>query len=76
MKTKITGKIIKTNKGYAVLASESKRSHRIYGKQFKITKRVQVADPEGKLAVGDSVQAVETRPLSKTIHWEIFKILG
>lgn len=49
------------------------RSHSKYRKQYKVSKRYNVHDQENKYKVGDTVQFVECRPLSKNKRWRVAK---
>ncbi len=52
---------------------ERQLAHPLYGKQVRLSKRVKAHDVQGA-KVGDTVQIVETRPLSKTKHWRVAEI--
>ncbi|MCZ6916353.1 MAG: 30S ribosomal protein S17 [Gemmatimonadetes bacterium] len=52
---------------------ERQLAHPLYGKQVRLTKRVKAHDVQGA-KVGDTVQIVETRPLSKTKRWRVAEI--
>jgi len=45
--------------------------HRIIGKRYRQTKRMQVHNPANVYKVGTSVQIAETRPISKHKSWLI-----
>lgn len=45
--------------------------HPLYGKFYKVSKKYKAHDEENKYKVGDSVEIVETRPISKDKHFEI-----
>ncbi len=71
MKVRLTGTVVKKNNSSASVMIERKVKHKIYGKQYKISKKVHVFDPENTLQVGQTVLIEETRPISKNIHWKI-----
>jgi small subunit ribosomal protein S17 len=50
-------------------------AHPLYKKRVRVTKRFAVHDADNKVKVGDSVLIGETRPLSKTKHWEVISIV-
>ncbi len=52
---------------------ERQLAHPLYGKQVRLSKRVKAHDVQGA-KVGDTVQIVETRPLSKTKLWRVAEI--
>ena len=49
-----------------VIASKFKEKHPIYGKFVQKTKKYHAHDEKNEANVGDTVQIMETRPLSKT----------
>jgi small subunit ribosomal protein S17 len=50
-------------------------AHPLYKKRVRKTKRFAVHDAENKVTVGDTVLIGETRPISKTKHWEVMEIV-
>ena len=49
--------------------------HPLYGKIMKRTLKVHVHDENNECGVGDKVEIMETRPLSKTKRWRLVKII-
>lgn len=49
--------------------------HRMYKKYIKRTKTFFAHDEENGARIGDVVQIVETRPLSKNKHWRVESII-
>jgi small subunit ribosomal protein S17 len=49
--------------------------HPLYGKIIKRAKRFKAHDPKNKCQIGDRVEIVETRPLSRDKRWRVVKIL-
>jgi small subunit ribosomal protein S17 len=45
--------------------------HPLYGKFYKISKKYKVHDEENKYKVGDEVEIVETRPISKDKKFKV-----
>ncbi len=58
----------------AVVVVETKRSHPIYKKLVKKTKKYHVHDELG-VKEGDWVKAIESRPMSKRKRWKIIKVI-
>ena len=58
-----------------VIASKFKEKHPIYGKFVQKTKTYHVHDEKNEANVGDMVQIMETRPLSKTKRWRLVQII-
>lgn len=59
----------------AVVEITRRVEHPIYKKYVKRSKKYQVHDEQNELRVGDKVQIVETRPLSKTKRWTLMAIV-
>ncbi|MBS6525450.1 MULTISPECIES: 30S ribosomal protein S17 [Aedoeadaptatus] len=58
-----------------VVAVETFKSHPIYNKRFKNTKKYKVHDENNEASVGDTVRAMETRPLSKDKRFRLVNIV-
>ena len=54
---------------------ERRKSHGLYGKQVKWTKRYHAHDENDEYRVGDVVRIQETRPLSKTKRWRVVELI-
>lgn len=50
-------------------------AHPLYGKVVKITSKCYVHDENNEAKIGDVVEIMETRPLSKLKRWRLVKIL-
>lgn len=49
--------------------------HPLYGKYVKRVTVYKAHDEENKAKIGDKVEIMETRPLSKTKRWRLLRIL-
>lgn len=49
--------------------------HPLYGKAIKRAKRFKAHDEKNECQIGDRIEIVETRPLSKDKRWRVVKIL-
>ena len=49
--------------------------HPKYGKIIKRTVKIHVHDEKNECGVGDKVEVMETRPLSKTKRWRLVEII-
>ena len=49
--------------------------HPLYGKVIKRAKRFKAHDPRNECKIGDRVEIIEARPLSKDKRWRVTKIL-
>ncbi len=47
--------------------------HPLYGKFYKVSKKYKAHDEENKYKVGDKVEIVETRPISKDKHFKVLR---
>ncbi len=64
-----------TNDKTIVVSVEERKPHPIYGKMITSTKKYHAHDEENSAGVGDTVQIMETRPLSKMKRWRLYKIV-
>jgi len=58
-----------------VVAIEDNVKHPLYGKIIKRTKKLHAHDENNVCGVGDKVEVMETRPLSKTKRWRLVEII-
>ena len=58
-----------------VVAIEDNVKHPVYGKIIKHTLKVHAHDEQNECGVGDRVEIMETRPLSKTKRWRVTEII-
>ncbi len=58
-----------------VVAVEESRRHALYGKSEKITKKFKAHDENNECRIGDKVEIMETRPLSKDKRWRLVRIV-
>ncbi len=58
-----------------VVAIEDNVKHPIYGKIIKRTVKLHAHDAENACGIGDRVEVMETRPLSKTKRWRVVEII-
>ena len=49
--------------------------HPKYGKYVRCRTRLQVHDAENASKVGDTVEIAECRPISKTKHWVLLRVI-
>ncbi len=59
----------------AVVQTERRVSHKLYGKFMRRNAKYTAHDPENSCSVGDRVMIEECRPLSKTKRWRITEII-
>lgn len=70
--TVVSDKMDKT----VVVAVESTRRHRLYGRSVRRTKNYHAHDEDNRCKIGDKVTIAESRPLSKTKHWRVREVIG
>ena len=58
-----------------VIAIEDNVKHPVYGKIIKRTLKVHAHDEANECGIGDKVEIMETRPLSKTKRWRIVRVI-
>ena len=58
-----------------VVAIEDNVKHPVYGKIIKRTLKVHAHDANNECSIGDRVEIMETRPLSKTKRWRFVEII-
>lgn len=74
-KTRI-GKVISNKMDKSIVVEIERRvAHPIYKKYYKKTTKLMAHDPNNECQIGDVVEIMETRPLSKRKRWRLVKIL-
>ena len=58
-----------------VVAVESMVRHPLYGKTIKRTTKLYAHDEDNQSGVGDVVQIMETRPVSKLKRWRLVSVI-
>ena len=53
----------------------NRKSHPIYGKTMTTTVKNKAHDEENNAKEGDTVEIMETRPLSKTKRWRLMRVV-
>jgi small subunit ribosomal protein S17 len=54
---------------------EDRKRHPIYNKIMKSTSKFKAHDEKNEAEVGDTVEIMETRPLSATKRWRLVRIV-
>lgn len=72
----VTGQVVsdKMDKSITV-AVERRVKHPIYGKYIKRTTKIHAHDENNECKIGDIVEIVQSRPISKTKSWKLEKIV-
>ena len=58
-----------------VVETKERKPHPVYKKMMTTSKKYHVHDEANEAGVGDTVQIMETRPMSKTKRWRLLKIV-
>jgi small subunit ribosomal protein S17 len=59
-----------------VVMMERQIKHPLYGKFIKRSKKYHVHDENNECKIGDTVTFKECRPLSKSKHWTLIKVVN
>lgn len=54
---------------------ETYKTHKLYGKRIKYSKKYKTHDENNSAKMGDIVKIAETRPLSSTKHFRLVEIV-
>ena len=75
-KRELVGKVVSAanDKTITVLV-ETYKTHPLYGKRVKYSKKYAAHDEKNEAKVGDTVRISMTRPLSKTKRYELVKVI-
>ncbi len=58
-----------------VVAVETYKTHKLYHKRIRYTKKFKAHDEQNQAKIGDVVKIMETRPLSKDKRWRLVEIV-
>lgn len=72
-----TGKVVSDKMDKTVVVAVTRTfQHPLYKKTVKKITKFKAHDEENKCRTGDTVQIIESRPLSKDKRWQVIKIVG
>ena len=54
---------------------DTKKTHPLYGKRVKYSKKFKAHDENNECNIGDKVKVMETRPLSKDKRWRLVEVM-
>ena len=57
------------------VAVELDKRHPLYGKVYKTTKKFKAHDENNEAKIGDTVEIMETRPMSKDKYYRLVRIV-
>lgn len=58
-----------------VVAVNEKKNHPLYGKGSKFTRKFKAHDENNDAHIGDTVEIMETRTLSKEVHFRLVRVI-
>jgi small subunit ribosomal protein S17 len=71
-----TGRVVSNKmQKTVVVAVESMREHRLYGRNVRRTTKFKAHDEENRCQIGDVVVIAESRPISKEKRWVVREIV-
>jgi small subunit ribosomal protein S17 len=72
----LQGKVVSTRmEKTIVVAIERRKTHPIYKKSYLVTTRFQAHDAKGEAGLGDIVEIIETKPISRHKHFMLNKVI-
>ncbi len=72
----LRGKVVSDKMDKTIVVEIStKKSHPLYGKRVKFSRKFKAHDENNEAKLGDIVEIMETRPLSKDKHFRLIKIV-
>lgn len=77
-KRKVKTGVVVSNKMQKTVVVEVERAfpHPFYKKVVRTSEKFKAHDEENKCAIGDLVEIVETRPVSRHKRWRVVKVVG
>lgn len=73
---KLSGRISANKMDKTVVVTVTRRvKHPLYGKYVVRKSRMKVHDPANECKIGDRIEIVETRPISKDKRWKVNRII-
>lgn len=68
----ITGKVVSSKSDKTLIVEVSRiKTNRLYKKKYKVTKKFSVHDERNEYKVGDIVEIISVRPISKTKFYKV-----
>ena len=72
----LTGKVVSNKmQKTGVLSVTNLNPHRLYGKMVKRTTKYKFHDENNECNIGDMVEIIESRPLSKDKAWRLLRVV-
>ncbi len=58
-----------------IVAVESRIRHALYGRIMRRTKKLKAHDESNEIGMGDLVEIMETRPISREKRWRVVRVV-
>jgi len=72
MRRKLQGRVISDKMDKTIVVAVNRFvTHPLYKKKYRVTKKYHVRDENNKYKIGQQVTIVETKPISKTVRWQV-----
>lgn len=72
IKRKLKGEVVSDKMEKTVVVRVDRfKLHPIYQKRFKVSKKYKAHDPKKQFKVGDVIEIIESRPISKDKKWRV-----
>jgi small subunit ribosomal protein S17 len=76
MARKLVGTVASDVQEKTIVVAVARRvTHPVYGKQYTVTKRFAAHDEDNVAHIGDKVEIVETRPISKNKTFRLSRVI-
>ena len=76
LKRTLIGKVVSDKRAKTVTVLVERRvKHELYGKIVARSRKYHAHDENGEYKMGDTVEIVESRPLSKTKNWVVTRLV-
>ena len=74
---RLQGRVVSNKMEKTVMVEVGRaKQHRLYGKVVRLTNKYMAHDESNELEIGDVVQIVESRPLSKRKRWAVESVIS
>ena len=72
----LVGKVVSDKRAKTVTVLVERRvKHELYGKIVSLSSKYHAHDEKGEYKMGDLIEIIESRPISKTKNWVVSKLL-
>lgn len=76
MARKLTGTVVSDVQDKTIVVAVNRSvTHPLYGKRYTVTKKYAAHDESNKAHVGDRVEIIETRPISKRKSFKLSRVV-